>query len=143
MNWQKQQVKLLNKIKRGEEDATARRAPAAVAPVRDWWLAAEEQARKAETERLERDRKISAAHQARAQQQAQAGQDAQRAWAEVRNALRSAVVEAQQAVAACEARINGADFEDAVRAAAELVVHQRRLENAQTSFAQHSQRSPL
>lgn len=127
----------------GEQEAAATRPQVATPPMHDWFLAADERARQAETERLARERRASDAHIARQQQQAQAGQDAQAAWAKTRNELRTQVVEAQQAVASCEARINGSDFDDAVKAAAELVVYQRRLENAQTSFAQHSQRSPM
>lgn len=142
MDWKKQ-VNLLNKIKQGEDAAATARVERPIVPVRDWFAAAAEQASKAEEERLSRERAISDAHRARVQAQAQAMQDAQWAHGQRAHELRAQVVEAQQAVAACEARINDPDFEDAVRAAAELVVYQRRLENAQTSFAQHSQRSPL
>jgi hypothetical protein len=141
VNWP-EQIRIRNSILEGEQ-ATAARNERPVAPVRDWWLAAEEQARQAEAARTERDRDATVAHQARLQKNAQAGQDAQAAWAQTRATLRAAVVEAQAAAASCERRIDGADFDDAVRAAAELVVYRARVEAAQTGYAQHCQRSPL
>jgi hypothetical protein len=138
--WERQ-IKLRNAMLEGEREVAAR-APAPALPVRDWFAVAAEQAGRDEAARLERDRAASAAHQARLQKNAQAVQDMQRAHGEQRAVLRDAVVVAQQAVASCEARINGADFDDAVRAAAELVVYQRRLEGAQQSFAIHMSHMP-
>lgn len=132
----KEQLRIRNQITRQEAEAAAR-PQVATPPMHDWFLAAEERARADELARLERDRVASEAHQARLQKNAQAVQDMQRAHGEQRAVLRDAVVVAQQTVASCEARINGSDFDDAVRAAAELVVYQRRLEGAQQSFASH------
>jgi hypothetical protein len=140
--WERQ-TEIRNAMLKGEE-AAAQNRPAPAAPVaRDWFAAAEQQARKAETERLERDRKISEAHQARVQQQAEARQQAQRDWAMVRGQLREKVAEYRNAVSAAEAKTNSADDATAQAGILELAVAERRLAAAERDYAMHAARSPM
>lgn len=140
MNWP-EQIRIRNEILKGEQ-ATAARNERPIVPVRDWFAAAEEQARRAETERLERDRKVSEAHQARVQQQAEARQQAGRDWGMVRGQLRDRVAELQTQVAVAEAKTNSPDDVEAGAGILELAVAERRLAAAQRDFAQHMSRMP-
>jgi hypothetical protein len=141
VDWQKQ-IRLRNRIKAGDDEAATRNT-AQAAPVRNWWLIQEEQQRVAETERLERERRISDEHQARIQAQAQAMQDAQWAHGVRARELRATVVELQQLLAGAETRMNSAELDEAVRAVGEREVYRARLQAAEQAYAQHCQRSPL
>jgi hypothetical protein len=142
VDWERQ-IDMLNKIKRGEDEAAAARPQVATPPMHDWFRAAEERARAEELARLERDRVATEAHLARQRQQAQAGQDAQAVWAKTRNELRDRVVELQRALAAAESRMQGSDMDDAVRASGEVAVYRAQVEAAQAGYARHCQWSPL
>jgi hypothetical protein len=143
VNFGKKQVKILNAIRRGEEAAAAERPWVATPPMHDWFLAAEERARQAETERLDRERRISDAEVARRQAQSQMMQDRQREWAMVRGQLRDKVAEYRNAVSAAEAKTNSADDAEAQTGILELAVAERRLAAAEQSYAAHASRSPM
>jgi hypothetical protein len=138
-----EQMRIRNEILDGERAAAAARPQVATPPMHDWFLAAQERARADELARLERDRAASDAHVARQQQQAQAMQDAQRAWAVTRNDLRAKVIELQRLLAGAESRMNSGELDDAVRASGEAEVYRVRLAGAEQAYAQHSQRSPM
>jgi hypothetical protein len=140
MNWP-DQIKIRNKILRGEEAAAARVSPSP-RPVVDWFALAEQQARQAETERLDREKRLSDEHVARLQQQAAGRQLAQDLWAQARGELRNKVIEAQRQVATATNLANSADDDEAGRGVLALAVAERRLAQAERDFAFHMQRMP-
>jgi hypothetical protein len=142
VNWP-EQIRIRNIMKRQSDELAERRGPVAAAPVHDYVRAQDLQFAEAQRVAMEREQRATREHQARQKAMADSAQAAQRLWAERRGELRSVVIEAEQAVAACERRIDGADLEDASKAASELVVRQRRLENARAAYATHASRSPL
>lgn len=139
--WSKQ-IRIRNEILKGERDAAATRTATPLYSF-DPFLAAERRAQEAEAARAERDRVATEADRSRKQRQAQAMQDAQRAWAEKRNALRADIVVLQQALASAEQRMVSGELDDAVRAAGEVEVYRVRLEAAQSGFAMHARQSPM
>jgi hypothetical protein len=141
MDWQKR-VDLLNLIKRQDDEAAARVAPATLPIVRDWWLVAEERARVDEAARAERDRVATEAHESRKRRDMDQRTAAQNAWAAVRTTLRDHVSELQKQVAAAEAKTNSPDDVEAGAGIVELAVAERRLAAAQRDFAMHMSRMP-
>jgi len=91
-------------------------------------LAAEEQAR------LDRDRDANAERNRRRAEQHAALQAAQMAWGARRRELQAELDELKGRVAGAQGMVDRGDLDDAVRAAAELTVYQRRLALAEENF---------
>jgi hypothetical protein len=142
--WEKQ-IAIRNKILKGGREAAERRQPEApvAVPVVDWFLLQEQQARQAETERLERERRLSDEHTARLQQQAAGRQLAQSLWAQARSDLAAAVTELRRQVATAENKSNSTDDTQAGQGIVELAIAEKRLARAQAAYSQHCQRSPM
>jgi chromosome segregation ATPase len=137
VDWRKpkQQVKLLNQIRRQEDALGTRRAP--VLPVRDMVFAADRERDALLAAELERQRVASERERARRQAMADAAQARQREWAEKRNELRDQVVELERALSNAEQRMQSPDMEIAIRGAAEVPVWRARLESAQRAHEEH------
>lgn len=129
--WQEQM-----RIRNLQQAAGTRQASGPLA-VRDMVFLADRQRDAEVAAELERLRVASERVQTLRTARVVAESERQRQWSEQRAVLWSAVIDAERAVASCEARIGGADLEDAIKAASELVVRQRRLESAQAAYSNH------
>ena len=124
------------------EERRARERDAHVASVRQRQAAFDA----AEKEKADRRRQLeidqTEALRAKQQQQAQALQNAQAAWAARRNELRDQVAALRTEVRSAQDRMETAPMDEAVRAAGERQVFERRLLIAERDYAAHMQLQP-
>lgn len=114
-----------------------------VQEIRDYQSAWMAHALDAEHQREESARQAAEAKAAEQHRVSLMLQNAQREWAQVRNALRDQVAQLQGLLSGAEGRMAAGDMDDAIRAAGEAEVYRLRLAQAEQGFANHMRTQPL